>query len=55
MFRLLSDLSPLILTLIPGVVDKIPISNLANVPELPQFKTEFFLINNDPSPFPYIK
>ena len=38
-----------------GVVDKIPIKSLAKVPEFPKFKFKFFLANNEPRPFPWIK
>ena len=49
---LLNDLSPFITTSIPGVVDKIPIKSLAQVPEFPQFKKLFFFAVSDPRPLP---
>jgi len=39
---LFNDLSPIKFTLISGVVESIPINNLAKVPELPKFKVIFF-------------
>ena len=52
---LFRDLSPVNLRSMLGLVDKIPISNLANVPELPKFKIVFFFALNEPNPFPKTK
>ena len=51
-FLLFKERSPLILTLISGLVESKPTSNLAVVPELPQSKTVFFLAKREPSPLP---
>ena len=40
--------------LLTFVVDKIPINNLAKVPEFPKSRTLFFRIVREPKPFPKI-
>ena len=52
MFLLFKEWSPLILTLMFGVVDSIPISSRARVPELPKFNSVVAFASKDPRPFP---
>ena len=49
---LFKEWSPLILTLMFGVVDSIPISSRAKVPELPKFNSVVAFASKDPRPFP---
>ena len=53
-FLRFKERSPFILTNIFGVVLKAPNRSLLAVPELEKFSSEFFLIANEPSPFPNI-
>ena len=36
-----------------GVVERMPIINLANVPEFPKLRFIFFFAEREPKPFPY--